>query len=80
MERIRVSKVEAANRPLDTAIELFFAEGDPLAVHTLAGAASVIAADLVERLRPENSWDKRAQEDNDLTPQQYFAIARATQN
>lgn len=80
VEPIKVSKIEAANRQLDAAIELLFAEGDPIAVHTLAGAASVLAADLVEVLRPERSWDKRAQEDTGLTAKQFFAIARDTQN
>jgi hypothetical protein len=36
---ISVSKVEAARRQLDTAIELWFGEDDPVSVHTLAFAA-----------------------------------------
>jgi hypothetical protein len=48
VDTIEVSKIEAANRQLDAAIELLFSDGDPIAVHTLAGAASGLAADLVE--------------------------------
>ncbi len=39
MEMIRVKKLEAAHRQLETAVELFFNSGDPVAVHTLACAA-----------------------------------------
>lgn len=38
----KVTNLEAANRQLVTAIKLFFANGDPIAVHTLACAAREI--------------------------------------
>ncbi len=40
------SKLDAATRQLHMAIRLYFQDADPLAVHTLAGAAHGILADL----------------------------------
>jgi len=80
MDRLTVSKLEAARRQLDTAIILLFDGCDPLAVHTLVGAASVIVSDLVEKNHPEKSWDKMAQEDNNITSSEYFQVMRAQQN
>jgi len=39
---IRITKLEAARRQLDTAIGLWFQEGDPVSIHTLAFAAHEI--------------------------------------
>jgi hypothetical protein len=39
MESIRITKIGAARRQLETAINLFFQSGDPVAIHTLACAA-----------------------------------------
>jgi hypothetical protein len=36
---MEVSKLDAARRQLDAAIDLYFAEGDEIAIHTLAAAA-----------------------------------------
>lgn len=41
-----VSKIDAAGRQLDTAIDLYFANGDSLAVHTLAFASFKVLFDL----------------------------------
>ncbi len=41
-----ITKAEGAKRQLDTAIDLFFDEGDPLAVHTLAFAAFKVLLNL----------------------------------
>ncbi|MGA2081644.1 MAG: hypothetical protein ABSH53_13685 [Holophaga sp.] len=43
---IRLNKFEVAERLLNQAILLFFEEGDPISVHTLAEAASQIFYDL----------------------------------
>lgn len=40
--RFRVTKLEAARRQLETAIDLWFAGGDPVAIHTLVFAAHEI--------------------------------------
>lgn len=56
---VKVTKRDAASRQLDAGIRLFFEGGDMLAVHTLAGAAFQLLADLgrisgvVSRLRSE---------------------------
>jgi hypothetical protein len=46
MEYQTVSKLDAATRQLHMAIRLYFQDDDPLGVHTLAGAAHGILADL----------------------------------
>jgi len=38
-DKIRIGKLEAARRQLETAITLYFAYGDPISIHTLVGAA-----------------------------------------
>ncbi|MGZ5781044.1 MAG: hypothetical protein ACXWIN_08820 [Burkholderiaceae bacterium] len=57
-----------------------FEEGDPVAVHTLIGAASVIISDLVELQFPDKSWDKFAQDANNISAPEYFQILRKPQN
>ena len=41
-EKIRVTKLDAARRQLRTAIQLWFADGDPVAIHALSFAAHEI--------------------------------------
>ena len=72
-----VTKLDAARRQLRFAIRAMFDEEDPLAVHTLVGAASTIASNLVDA---EKSWDKMAQESNGLKPGEYFKIMREAQS
>ena len=79
-EHIRISKIEAAKRQLDMAIRLLFNDCDPVAVHTLVGAASVIISDLVDKQHPDKSWDRFAQEANKITASEYFQIMRKPQN
>jgi hypothetical protein len=43
---IKVSKLDAARRQLDGAIELWFSDGDPVAIHALACAAHQIVQDI----------------------------------
>ncbi len=45
-QRIRVSKLDAARRQLDCAIELWFTEKDDVSTHTLAAAAHQIIYDI----------------------------------
>ena len=45
---LKVSKLDAAKRQLEMAIELFFMQRDPVSVHTLAAAAYQLLADLNE--------------------------------
>lgn len=53
---MQLTKVDAAIRQLDTAIELFFEKRDPVSVRTLVGAAGRILSDLVEHKKPGTSW------------------------
>jgi hypothetical protein len=46
---MKISKTDAAQRQLDTAIELYFAESDPVAIHTLTAAAYELIRALRER-------------------------------
>jgi hypothetical protein len=49
VSKITLNKIDAADRQLRTAIRLFFAEGDAVAIHTLAAAVSEVTADLMEK-------------------------------
>ena len=53
-KRQEITKGEAATRQLDLAIRLFFAREDMLGVHTLAGAALRVFADLDSRAGVES--------------------------
>jgi hypothetical protein len=75
-----MNKLDAANRQLDFAIHLLFSGGDPICIHTLAGAASILLSDLVEHHVPSKSWDRAVQESNHLSPGKYFRIIRNAQN
>lgn len=77
---IRIAKLPAALRQLDAAIRLLFAGEDPIAVHTLVGAASILLGDLTEHCVPDRSWDREAQAAVGLTPSEYFNIMRKAQN
>lgn len=48
MSTLKVGKLEAAQRQIDCAIELWFHDGDPISIHTLAGASEVLLIDLAK--------------------------------
>lgn len=48
---MKLSKLEAAQRQLNAAIDLYFESGDEVATHTLAGAAYTLVTDLNGRAR-----------------------------
>lgn len=50
---IKISKLDAARRQLQTAIELWFTGGDPVAVHTLAFAAYEIVHTVSKKRDPK---------------------------
>lgn len=77
---IHLSKLDAARRQLKVAIRLLFDDVDTVAVHTLVGAASLIISDLVEKQYPDNSWDKFAQDANNISASEYFNVMRKPQN
>lgn len=80
VEIVRVNKIEAASRQLDVAIRLLFNGEDIVAVHTLVGAASRLASDLIAKVDSKKSWDIAAQEVCRIDPQTYRKIMRATRN
>jgi hypothetical protein len=49
MTTIKVSKLDAAKRQLDTAIRLWFNDDDPVAIHALASAAYEIIQNINEK-------------------------------
>ena len=79
-DRFQLSKLDAARRQLRVAIRLLFDGVDPVAVHTLVGAASIIISDLTDQHHPEKSWDKFAQETNNISASEYFQVLRKPQN
>jgi hypothetical protein len=48
--KLRVNKLDAARRQIDTAICMLFAEDDPVAVHTLVCAGWQVLRDLCENV------------------------------
>ncbi|MFA5373930.1 MAG: hypothetical protein WC354_07115 [Candidatus Omnitrophota bacterium] len=48
MSKIQISKIDAAKRQLDTAINLFFNDADPVSIHTLTSAAYDILVSLAK--------------------------------
>jgi len=80
VDGFEVDKMHAAHRQLNVAIRLYFGGDDPVAVFTLAGAASMVFSALVEQRCPENSWDKHAQEVTNLTPKDYYSVMRRVPN
>ncbi|TDI81628.1 MAG: hypothetical protein E2O80_04275 [Betaproteobacteria bacterium] len=79
-DQIQLNKLDTARRQLSVAIRLLFDDDDPVAVHTLVGAASMIISDLVEQQYPDESWDKLAQEASNIPPSKYFKTMRGPQN
>ena len=45
-KNLKISKIDAVRRQLETAIRLYFSSGDPVAIHTLTAAAYNIMRDL----------------------------------
>lgn len=79
MDTLKITKQEAATRQLDVAIQLLFAGGDIVAIHTLAGAASKTASALIELEQPGQAWDLNTQKLSDPSQKSYFELMSATQ-
>ncbi len=75
-----VSKMTAAHRQLNAAISFDFQGADPIVVCTLAGAASRIFSDLINKRDPSRSWDQRAWTANKITSKEYFQVIRKAQD
>ena len=48
-KNLTISKLDAAKRQLETAIRLYFSNGDPVSIHTLTAAAHNIIRDVTKR-------------------------------
>jgi hypothetical protein len=46
VKSFKVTKLDAARRQLDVAVRLYFSSDDPVAIHTLVGAAHRILEDV----------------------------------
>jgi hypothetical protein len=51
MGLLTISKLDAAKRQLETVIRLYFSNGDPVAIHTLTGAAHTVVRDIGAKTR-----------------------------
>ena len=71
---VTVTKLEAASRQLDTAIHLFFSDGDAVATHTLAVAAANVFADLAEHRNAGVSWRTKIRDDSGLSTKELKRI------
>ena len=49
MDKIPISKLDAAKRQLETALKLFFENGDPVSIHTLVSASHELLAVLCRK-------------------------------
>jgi hypothetical protein len=49
VKEFKVSKLDAAKRQLETAIRLYFSDGDPVSIHTLTAAAYNILRDVTKQ-------------------------------
>jgi hypothetical protein len=78
---MRLTKLDAAVRQLNTAIELFFEKRDPVSVRTLVGAAGRILSDLVEHHKPGESWRSNTVKSiPTLKPSEVYDILNGTPN
>ena len=78
--KLTVSKALAATQQLDVAVELLFADRDPLAVRTLAAAAHGLLSDLVEVKNPGSSWREKLISDSGLPRKQALDVLHAASN
>ena len=77
---VTTTKALAAVRQLDVAIDLLFADRDPLAIRTLIAAAAGILGDLVDKKAPGTAWRTRMIEDSGLTPKAAREVLNSAQN
>jgi hypothetical protein len=65
--KLRISKIEAARRQLDCAIQLWFMDGDEVSIHTLACAAYQLVHDIKEN----KALDKALLYDTDMIKEEF---------
>lgn len=77
---MQISKIDIAKRQLETAIDLYFSDGDYLAVITLAGAAEEILGKLLQRRGDRAMIDDLVELDRELTGGRPFEEIRKEAN
>ncbi len=77
---MNIVKLDAASRLLDTAIRLFFAGDDAVAVHSLAAAAANVFSDLADHRHTGDSWRARLREDSKLSAREVKEILNRAWN
>ena len=76
---MRVTRIEAAQHQLETALELWFADGDPVSIHSLASNAHQIVNDLNRNAKgPQLLFDSAAIKPE--SKKKVVAILKAEQN
>lgn len=77
--RILVTKLDAARRQLDTAIQLFFANGDFVSIHALAYAAYTLTRNLCDKTNNPASFTRWVKETvvNEQHEQVFAALSSA---
>lgn len=73
---IKVSKLDAAKRQLETAIVLYFNSGEPVSVHTLSCAARQILVDLCEHRKVEVEFTLKSLIASQIAPQFHKKVLR----
>jgi len=76
----QVSKLQSIKSHLVTAVKLLFEDGDPCAIHTLVGAASIVSFDLMQTKFPGKAWEHHVLSTNKMNMKDYLRIAREAQN
>jgi hypothetical protein len=77
---VSVTKPDSAVRQLNVAIDLLFANADPLCVRTLAAAAHTVLSDLVDKTRAGASWRNRILEDSGLARKEAIRVLNQASN
>jgi hypothetical protein len=78
--KVAARKADAAVRQLTVAIQLLFADSDPLAVRTLSAAAHAVLSDLVEHKKPGGSWRSKMVEDCGLPKGEALRVLNGASN
>jgi hypothetical protein len=76
---IEITKMEAAERQLATAIRLFFRKEDPFSIHTLIGAATGILDDLAKKVGIKNPFTDAEYIKSEMK-KEYFHLLRKGRN
>lgn len=74
MTKITVNKMDAARRQLRTALELWFAGGDPVSIHTLIAAARRLIDDRAEHRKLPRYEENELARLLSVTPEQAHGL------